>query len=401
MGRLHGESACPGPRPEGDPTSPVRPFAHPGFSGWYVTGHRETRTLLTDPRLTPARSAARPELREHCPDLFVGGRLGWPGSIAECDGATHARRRRQLGTALTPAVLLRLRRHCQETADQLVDAFAQRGAAELVGEYVMPLAVATTMEMLGVPARDRGRLAGEVTEPVSLQGIQAGMDRLRSYFGELVLSKRRDRDGHGDSGVDLLRRLSMTGDGAARPLDEEIQAAALLLVTAGCRTVPAVLAGSLRTLLSDGALLAHVTKRCEAGQLPDAAVIDELLRHTSAGEDTVVRFATQDVTVAGQRICSGDLVLLDLAEANRDPAVFDAPAELRPHRAPNPHLAFGQGLHNCLGAGLARMQIEVALGSLLGRCAGLRIAEGDSTVALRRHWNGSWPTRLEVTFVER
>jgi cytochrome P450 len=385
-----------------DPTSPVRPFAQSGVQGWYVTGHRETRALLTDPRLTTSRSAAAPAVRSRCPEMFAGGRLDLAESIAGCDGPAHSRLRRLVGRAFTPSVLHRLRPLCRQAGDELVAGFAQRGEAELVGEYARPLAVATTMELLGVPRRERGDLAavGEI-DSSSFQAVQARFAQLRSHIADLVARKREEAAESPGTPCDLLRQLAAVRDGEDRLTDEEISTTALLFLVAGCRTTPAMVAGSLWRLLGDKELRGRARKWTDGGEAPDPAVIDEVLRHAPTGEDKVVRFATQEVVVAGQAISVGDLVLLDLARAARDPAVFDEPDVLRLDRAPNPHLVFGQGLHNCLGGSLVRMQTAVALSALVGRYDGLRVADGNDAVVWRGRGSSAWPTRLAVVLSER
>ncbi|MFD3944625.1 cytochrome P450 [Streptomyces sp. NPDC058579] len=391
--------------PDGGATGSVRRFIQQDVSGWYVTGHRRIRLLLTDPRLTSARTAASADLRARCPEMFGGGGTsGRRASLIELDGPAHTRLRTTLGRAITPRVLLRLRARSQDEADRLLSGFAKRGSVELVSEYVRPLAVATTMELLGVPLKDHERLTTHV-----LDGALTGPEReahlaeLQGYFAALVAVKRAgegDGVGHGDT--DLLRNLAASRTGDDPLTDDEICDVAQLLLIAGTYTLPALTAGAVWQLLADEELGARLAAAPTTAPCPDVAtVVDELLRRTSVGEDAVVRFAAEDLEIDGVAVAAGDLVLLDLAAADHDPAVFDEPARLCPRRAPNPHLAFGQGLHYCLGAGLVRTQLTVALGALLDRCGSLRPVAGDGAVTWRHQGNGAWPTRLEVTFVER
>ncbi|MEU9994536.1 cytochrome P450 [Streptomyces sp. NPDC050848] len=388
---------------DGD-TVQVRRFAQQGVSGWYVTGHRQIRLLLTDPRLTSARTAAPAALRARCPELFGGaGASGRRPSLVELDGPAHARLRTALGRAITPRVLLRLRTRSQHEADRLLNGFAERGSVELVGEYVRPLAVAATMELLGVPLGDHERLTADAPD-----GTLAGPEReariaeLRRYFAALVATKRAgDADGGGRGETDLLRNLAASWTGDDPLTDDEICDIAQLLLVAGTYTLPALIAGAVWQLLADKELGTRLWASTTAPRPDVAPMVDELLRRTSVGEDAVVRFAVEDLEIDGVAVPAGELVLLDLAAAHHDPAVFDDPARLCPRRAPNPHLAFGQGLHYCLGAGLVRTQLTVALGALLDRCGALRPVERDGAVAWQHEGNGAWPTRLEATFVER
>ncbi|MFE5026233.1 cytochrome P450 [Streptomyces sp. NPDC056656] len=263
-----------------------------------------------------------------------------------------------------------------------------------MADYIQPLAVETTLGVLGVPPQDRpavsrSALSGAASRKETRSEFATALKHLPHWTGQPAY----DIEEHvvRPSLLRLLAKLDVDGD----QLTAEDLHAAFLLLLGACLMVADVVSGALWHVVSDRVAYEKVRAQTTDGELSVPAV-DELLRFTASGRDMLLRFATEPLSIAGQAVETGDAVLLDTAAGNRDVSVFDAPSELRPDRALNRHLAFGRGSYNCLGAALARTHLAIAVGTLISRCGGLRLAPGADTAAWPDGWNGASPTRLEV-----
>ncbi|MFI1398176.1 cytochrome P450 [Streptomyces sp. NPDC020681] len=369
--------------------TPVTQYGGPGLPVWRITGHRLIRSLLADPRLTPSHAAASEKLRAMCPHADVWG-AGLSGALNRADGAEYIRLRSMFGRAFSPTIVSRLRSSTTGCADMLIAGFAERGHAELIADYIRPLAVITTLDLLGVPGEDRREVARLFTAGTDAQ------EEARAYFttalpdlGGWIGCPDSPANIHGAPGlISLLAQLE--GDGLKLTHDE-LHAAFLLLLGTGA-TLTDVLSGALLHVVADESTSDKFRAQTTGGALSVKAV-NELLRYTYTGRDVLIRFATEPLSIDGQAISAGDAVLFDIAAANRDPSAFAEPDELRPDRTLNPHLSFGQGPHNCLGAAVARTQIGGALGALLSQLPRLRPADAATWPA-----DGAPPTELHVEF---
>jgi cytochrome P450 len=285
------------------------------------------------------------------------------------DPPEHTRLRATVAGDFTLASLKRLRPAIAAHAGRLVEAMAGRGApVDLVAHLAVPLPALTAAELLGVPVTDRPVFQADATDlqthdisPVR-RSLAAG--RMNRYLAGLVGAKR-DRGGTGD----LLGRLATGHHGL--DVSEQIGVASLILV-AGLETTTGILGLAVLSLLNNldqaELLRSHPTHWAERA-------IREALRYWTVVHHGLARVATGDTTVGGRSIKTGDAVVVHLPSANRDPQVFARPDRFDITRdSRNHHLAFGHGIHHCLGGQLAQMQASIALAELFGRLPALRLA---------------------------
>lgn len=347
-----------------------------GHRGWLVTGHAAARAVLADPRFSN-----RPE-HMHVP---IPGRMQLlerrkdprfalpPGFFIRMDPPEHTRFRKLLTGQFTVRRMKRLQPRIEEITRGFLDAMQDAGPpADLVEHFALPLPSMVICELLGVPYADRGRFQDDSRELLSLDisadEMLAAMHRMLSYMGELVRRKRVE------PGDDLLSGLVGTGE----LKDDELTGAAMLLLIAGHETTVALIGNGLLALLRHPEQTAAL--RSDPARLPD--FIDEMLRYDGPVRNATWRFPTEPVVIGGQEMLPGEPILVSLLSANRDPAAFPDPDAFSPCRAGEPHgtfrrephLAFGRGPHYCVGAALAKIEAEAAIGSVLRRFPELSLA---------------------------
>jgi cytochrome P450 len=341
---------------------PVAPVPMPGYGRvWMVTRYADVRTVLTDPRL--ARDVRR----------WPGGGRSRPSEatgvyahMLHADPPDHARLRRLVQKVFTPRRVA-LRPRAEEIAAGLLDEMAAvRGdVTDLLAAYARPLPIAVLCELLGIPVADRPWIAVTVAAYDERTQHQRVERELAAYFTELIAVKRAE------PGDDMLSALVLACDNAADALTgDELVSTVFLLVMAGFdTTVNLIASGAL-------ALLTHPREKATLGQDPSLlpAAVEELLRFTNPVNHANDRFTTEDVLVGDVVIPAGEWVFPAISSANRDPVQFPDPDHLDVGRDTSGHLAFGHGVHYCLGAPLARMEAEVALGALLARFPRISLA---------------------------
>jgi cytochrome P450 len=338
---------------------PVAPVRMPGYGrAWIVTRYADVRTVLTDPRLAkdvqrwPGGGRSRPcEATGVCAHML------------HADPPDHTRLRHLVQKAFTPRRAAQLRPRAEEIAAGLLEemAAARGDVIDLLGAYARPLPIAVLCELLGIPAADRAWIAVTVAAYDERAEHQRVERDLAAYFTELIAARRAEP---GDDLVSALAVARDNADGAADGLTgNELLSTVFLLVMAGFdTTVNLIASGTL-------ALLTHPEEKTRLRQDPSLlpAAVEELLRFTNPVNHANDRFTTQDVPVGDVVIPAGEWVFPVTSSANRDPARFPDPDRLDLGRDTSGHVAFGHGVHYCLGAPLARMEAEVALGALLAR----------------------------------
>ena len=346
---------------------PVAPVRMPGYGwAWIVTRYADVRTVLTDPRLAkdvhrwPRAGRSRPSEA-----------TGVYAHMLHADPPDHTRLRRLVQKVFTPRRAA-LRPRAEEIAAGLLDemAAARGDIIDLLGAYARPLPIAVLCELLGIPVADRAWIAVTVAAYDERAEHQRVERELAAYFTELIAAKRAEP---GDDLVSALvvARDSADADGAADGLTgNELLSTVFLLVMAGFDTTVNLIASS--TL----ALLTHPGEETRLRQDPSLipAAVEELLRFTNPVNHANDLFTTEDVPVGDVVIPAGEWVLPAISSANRDPAQFPDPDRLDLGRDTSGHVAFGHGIHYCLGAPLARMEAEVALGALLARFPRISLA---------------------------
>ncbi|WP_406093833.1 cytochrome P450 [Streptomyces sp. NBC_01013] len=344
------------------PVSRVRLFD--GRTVWLVTGHAEARALLVDPRLSSDRE--NPDF-----PLFARRLAATTQRRVELlglDDPEHNVQRRMLIPSFTVRKATALRPGIREIVDRLLDAMAEQGPpAELVNAFALPVPSMVICALLGVPYADHEFF--EAQSRKLLRGpagsdVEAARDALSEYFHVLIERKRREP---GEGLLDeLIAKQLETG---AVNLDELVRLAQILLVAGHETTANMISLGTL-TLLQHPDQLALMRAGGPEGM---TSVVEELLRFLSIA-DGLSRVAVEDIEVGGVTFRAGDGVLLSTAVINRDEAAFASPDELDLGRGARHHVAFGFGIHQCLGQNLARAELEIALPALFSRLPGLRLA---------------------------
>jgi cytochrome P450 len=352
---------------------PINRLAFPdGHLGWLVTGHAAGRQVLSDPRFS-----ARQELRHFPVRLpLISDQQGpaRPGWFVRMDPPDHTRYRRLLTGQFTVRRMNQLTPRIVTIAEEHLDAMERQGPpADLVQAYALPIPSLVICELLGVPYAERERFQRQTATMISLgatkEQVMAALGDLGQFLYKLVLAKRAAPTD------DLLGGLAASGE----LTDEELTGIAMLLLIAGHETTANMLALGVYALLRNPDQLAAL--RGDPA-LVDGAV-EELLRYLSIIHTGLTRTALEDVTIEDEPIAAGETVVVAVAEANRDPASFAAPDTLDIGRSATGHLAFGHGIHQCLGQQLARIEMRVGYTALLKRFPGLRLAVTPEDVSMR------------------
>ena len=347
---------------------PVSTVAVPsGDRGYLVSTYDEVRAVLSDPAFSRAATLEPGAPRvAAAPQRFK--------SLLNMDPPEHGRVRRLVSREFTARRVATLEPRIQEIADALLDAMREQGPpVDLVQEFAVSLPVAVICELLGVPVADRGLFTGWSaaflsTTQLPAAEVLAAQGALRDYMAALVASKRAEPGG------DLLSALVGVRDRDDGSLDEEeLIFLGVSLLVAGHETTANQISNSVFALLTRHRELRGAFA---AGQPAGSAqrVVDELLRLYPPGDEALPRITLADTVLGGTPVPAGSLVLPSICSANRDADRFAAPDAAHPDRPANPHLTFGHGAHYCLGSGLARAELLIALGSLLRRFPALRLA---------------------------
>jgi pimeloyl-[acyl-carrier protein] synthase len=347
------------------------PIHHSPLGFWVLTRYADVIAMLRDPRLVKEPIAA-----------FVAARFGMtvpPGiglSMLDRDPPDHTRLRGLVSKAFTPKALEGLRPHIRQIVDGLLAQVEGRGEMDLIEEFAYPLPVRVICEMLGVPVADHERFKGwgldiargldaimlPPDSEVARRSV-AGRHALSGYFRELIAERRAaPRD-------DMLSALIAAEEAGDTLSEDELLATCLLLLVAGHETTVNLIGnGSL-------ALLRHPAELRKLRENPAliGGAVEELLRYDGPVQRTA-RIPSEDVTVGGVTIPKGEMVMPFLGAADRDPAQFPDPDRLDITRGDNRHIAFGMGIHFCLGAPLARMEGQIAINAMLERLPKLALA---------------------------
>ncbi|AWN28178.1 cytochrome P450 [Streptomyces sp. NEAU-S7GS2] len=367
--------SCPFDPPEEYRTlreqEPVAPVTFPdGAAGWLVTRYEDVRTVLSDPRFSAKRSVLRPGgggMEDAPPPP--------PGLFIIMDAPEHTRFRRLLTGQFTVRRMRQLAPAVEKIVAEQLDAMAAaEGPVDLVQAFALPVPSLVICELLGVPYADREEFQRNSATIVRLNSspeeFQQAQAAMRGFIHQLVLSKR---DNPTD---DILSELVQSGE----LTDEELAGVGVLLLIAGHETTANMIALSTMCLLQNPEQLAAL--RADPS-LMDGAV-EELLRYLTVVQFGVRRTALEDVELHGQQIKEGSTVVASLASGNRDTEhLADDPEALDVGRSHTAHLAFGHGIHQCLGQQLARAEMKAALSALLDRFPTLRLAVPVEEVPMR------------------
>ncbi|MEV4890208.1 cytochrome P450 [Nonomuraea sp. NPDC055795] len=350
---------------------PIARYSFPdGHQGWLVTGYDLVRSALADQRFS-----SRKELMRHHPTLDFGDievPPAPPGEFLLMDDPQHSRYRKPLVGKFTVRRMRQLTERVEQVTAEHLDAMEKAGpSADLVTAFAKPIPAVMICELLGVPYEDRGSFQENIDTFMSGETgdeeLIAAYTAVQVYLAELVAAKRANPTD------DILSELTDSD-----LTDEELKGMSLILLAAGLDTTTNMLALGTFALLRNPAQLAALRADPE---LIDSAV-EELMRYLSVAKG-FGRVALEDVELGGQTIEAGTTVLLSYNAANRDPARFSDPHILDLRRQDGGHLAFGHGIHQCLGQQLARVEMRVAFTALVRRFPTLRLAVPAEEVALR------------------
>ncbi|MFF1647222.1 cytochrome P450 [Streptomyces sp. NPDC058240] len=338
-----------------------------GEPAWLVTRYADARLVLGDQRFSRAAAASHDEPRQS-----EGQRNG---GILGMDPPDHTRLRSLVAKAFTVRQVEKLRPQVRELTAGLLDELETAGPpADLVDLFALPLPVAVICRMLGVPTADRPRFRvwsddALSTSSLTAEEFDASREELRAYMAGLIDQHRRSPQD------DLMTALIEARDGGDRLSELELIDLCVGILIAGHETTASQIPNFVLTLLDHPDQLARL--RAEPELVPNA--VEELLRFVPLGSGAgQPRYATEDIEVGGTLVRAGSPVLVAVGAANRDALRFAAPGVLDIAREGNQHLGFGHGVHHCLGAPLARLELQEALSALITRFPELRLA-GDVT----------------------
>jgi cytochrome P450 len=359
-----------------------------GVPVWLVTRHAEVREVLNDPRLSNRdqvdwfdRGALSPQVR-----------AAMNTSMLRIDPPDHTRMRKLAAKVFVPRRIEALRPRIQQLTGDMLDRLAAAGTvADLIAQYASPLPVQVICELLGVPVEDRDSyrdwadaFAAGIGAPVfPVQEITDFVEHLR----ELIAHRRAEPD---DA---LLSALIAARDQTDRLSEDELISTAFLFIIAGHETTTNLIGNGIYMMLR----APERADRIRAHPQELAPAIEEILRYESPVTAASLRTATCALNLFGADLTAGDLVMVSLRAANRDGSVFSETTEFRMDRDRNLHLAFGHGIHFCMGAPLARLEAQIAIGEFLTRFPKARLAVTPDTVQWRPGILTRGLTNLPVT----
>jgi cytochrome P450 len=344
-----------------------------GRAMWFITRFEDAIRALKDTRLSSDSYA------------MFGGKagakqspLGLESSMVFTDEPDHTRLRMLVSKGFTPRFIEGLRPRIEEIAKELLDQVEATGKREmdLVNDFAFPMPINVISEMLGVPPEDRDQIrAGSnalgdstSTDPNRWQQIS----QFAAYVRQLIAKKRSH------PADDLLSRLVKT-DGDDQLTEQELIGMVSLLIFAGHETTSNLIGNGMLALLTQPAQFEKL--KADPALIPGA--VEELLRYCGPAISTGPRFALEDVEIGGQTIRKGDMVNVVIGSADRDSTQFTDPDELDVARKVERHLAFGHGIHYCLGAPLARLEGQIAFSALITRLPTLQLNVDPATLTWR------------------
>ena len=345
-------------------TGPVRRVTMTAApDAWLVTDYAEARALLADPRVAKGHLRA---VELYPADVGLALASDLSHNMLQSDPPDHTRLRRLVTKAFTAKAVARLTPRIEQVVDELLDGVAARGRVDLVESFALPLPIEVISELLGVPHADRKKIRDWSTPFVlaapTAEVAEAGRE-IKAYFATLIAEKREHP---GDDLLSDLVHVMVDGDRLSEP---ELVAMAFLLVFAGHETTANLIANGVLALLRHPDQLAAL--KADPTGLPTA--IEEFLRYDSPIHIATTRYTTEPVRVGAVEIPADQFVMISLLGANLDGARFPDPDTLDTTRPATGHLAFGHGIHYCVGAPLARLEARIALGALLARFDGLAL----------------------------
>ncbi len=374
---------------------PTESYDGPGV--WLLTRYADVHEGLRDPRLSVERMKA-PIIRDNLDRMPAFVRQGAQGlrSMLVMDPPDHTRVRKLANKAFTPKRVAALHDRVQALVDTELDAIAERGETDLIHDLAEPLPAIVIAELLGVPPEDHRQFrewstvliagVGNTQDQEGVRRSSAAGEKIFNYLRGIIAERRAEpRD-------DLISAMIQAQEERDALSDDELLATSNLLLLAGHETTTNLIGNGMLALLREPEQLQRL--RDDPSLLPTA--VEELLRYDGPVQATI-RVATEDIQIDEHRIPKGSPMLLNIGAANHDPAVFEAPEELDIGRDPNPHLAFGFSTHFCMGAPLARLEAQLAIGGLLTRFAHIELLDDAPSYRPNPILRGLQQLHLKVT----
>jgi len=338
---------------------------------WLVTRYDDVVTVLKDDRFVKDKrgvlSSEQAARQPWVPRMLKSIEF----NMLDLDPPDHTRLRGLVHQAFTPRMVENLRERITVLTNELLDAAQARGRMDLIRAYALPLPTTIIAEMLGVPVRDRHRFhrwsSKIVTTAATTWGMLQTLPSLIAFLRYIRKLVKARRTAPADDLVSALVEAREAGD---RLSEDELLAMISLLLIAGHETTVNLIGNGMLALLEHPEQMDRL--RNDPALIKPA--VEELLRYDGPLETATERYAREDVTIAGVTIPRGEMVFAVLASANRDERQFDRPDELDLAREPNRHLAFGLGVHYCLGAPLARLEGQIAINTLIRRIPDVQLA---------------------------
>jgi len=346
---------------------PVTPYTPDGVGFWSIATHAESLDVIRDPAtFSSVGGGNRPQGGTILPDTVMAGQ-----ALNMMDEPRHGRVRRLVSRGFTPRTLAHLEDALRRRTTVLLDRIAGAGRSDFLVDVAAELPLQAICILLGVPEADRHRVFEWIDHTFDFRGREAfaqtdetrqAWSALAAYGGELIARKRAKPT---DDMLSIVVHATLDDEDPPTLTADELLSFFFLLFAAGADTTRNAAAGGLLALIHRPAQMAALV--AQPGLLPTA--IEEMVRWTSPAAYNR-RTATRDLDFHGQRIRAGDKVVFWEASANRDERVFADGMQFDVRRDPNPHLGFGTGIHHCLGANLARLEMRIIFEALLARFTG-------------------------------
>ncbi|HTQ40557.1 MAG TPA: cytochrome P450 [Pirellulales bacterium] len=338
---------------------------------WIVSRYDDVAMVLKDERFSKEFRTLFENNPNVKPPWIPKSLLPLVRHLLHTDPPDHTRLRALVQQAFKPSFVEGLRPRIAELAGELLTAASKQRSFDLVSQFALPIPAIVIAEMLGVPPRDRHKFHRWTESMIASGGKRFRMLRslpviwrFSNYLRRLVTMKRAAPQD------DLLSALIAAQENGQKLTEDELVSMGFVLLVAGHETTVNLIGNGVAALLEHPDQLFRLRREPELMK----SAVEELLRFTSPVETATERYTKENVTIAGVTIPRGNLVLAAIASANRDEQHFANPDELDLGREPNKHLAFGLGPHYCLGAPLARLEAQIAIGALLQRTADIRLA---------------------------
>jgi len=345
---------------------PIFRFLMPtGQYAWIITKHKDATEILSDSRFITNFEQSHADKQPIPPHKEIISR-----NLLNVNPSDHRRLRRLVQKAFTPRMVENLRGRIDEISNELLDKVQNKGEMKLIEDFAFPLPIIVICEMLGVPIKDQDKFhkwSSILMEGVNNPDFSKKSDKVLiefvDYLKELIAQKRNNLQ------KDLISDLISVEDEGDVLTQHELYALIFVLIIAGHETTVNLIGNGIL------ALLEYPEQKEKLQHQPELihSAIEEILRYDGPVEVSNVRWATEDIEFKGKHIEKGEMILISFSSANRDSQQFPNPDQLDITREANNHIAFGKGVHYCVGAPLARLEGEIAIGTLMRRMPNLRL----------------------------